>query len=159
MSILELPIELLEYIDKPSDLLALALLLKSLSKAIIPDHLDHRIIRCAPGDTIVWQHLIDHPHFTRRVRNLIMPGEVSNESSDLVETATIPRRIRSNLRTQIDSLQYDEMLVGAISSMKKLRHFEWDSATKLRTGHEQFPFLSHLFHQFMPNDTVTTLVT
>ncbi|KIJ30643.1 hypothetical protein M422DRAFT_267793 [Sphaerobolus stellatus SS14] len=158
VSILELLIKLLEHIDKPSDLLALALLFKSFSKAIIPVHLDHRIIRCAPGDTIVWQHLIDHPHFTRRVRNLIMPGEVSNE--DLVETATIPRRIRSSLRTQIDSFRYEEMLLGAISSsMKNLRHFEWDSATKLRTGHEQSPFLSHLFHQFMRSDTVVTFVT
>ncbi|KIJ53002.1 hypothetical protein M422DRAFT_99625, partial [Sphaerobolus stellatus SS14] len=72
--ILELPIELLEHaienIDKPSDLQALALSFKSFSILIIPDHLDYRIIRCAPGDTIVWQHLIDHPHLARRVRNL-----------------------------------------------------------------------------------------
>ncbi|KIJ28853.1 hypothetical protein M422DRAFT_269823 [Sphaerobolus stellatus SS14] len=89
----------------------------------------------------------------------IIPEEVSNEYVE--ETAAIPRRIRSSLRAQIDGFPYDAILLGAISAMKNLRHFEWNSATKLQTGQEQFPLLSHLFHsiEFMPRDTVATFVT
>ncbi|KIJ53050.1 hypothetical protein M422DRAFT_202381, partial [Sphaerobolus stellatus SS14] len=78
MSVTELPIELVEktigFIDKPSDLLALALACKSFANLVIPDHLDYRIVQCAPGDTQVWQHLIDYPHLAIRIKSVTIPN-------------------------------------------------------------------------------------
>ncbi|KIJ49924.1 hypothetical protein M422DRAFT_160247 [Sphaerobolus stellatus SS14] len=79
MPLANLPQKLLEEIigniDKPTDLLSLSLSSKSTSKLVIPDHLDYRVIQCAPSDTQVWQHLIKHPHLARRVKSVrILPG-------------------------------------------------------------------------------------
>ncbi|KIJ35160.1 hypothetical protein M422DRAFT_101992, partial [Sphaerobolus stellatus SS14] len=67
------PIELLNKligdIDKPSDLLSLALTSQSFEK-LLSDHLDYRIIQCSPADRRVWQHLSKHPRLAKRVKSI-----------------------------------------------------------------------------------------
>ncbi|KIJ35163.1 hypothetical protein M422DRAFT_99042, partial [Sphaerobolus stellatus SS14] len=67
---LELVHKFIENIETPSDLLPLALICKSFSNLIIPDHIDYRLIQCSLADTQVWQHLIDHPHLSRNVKTV-----------------------------------------------------------------------------------------
>ncbi|KIJ52975.1 hypothetical protein M422DRAFT_155913, partial [Sphaerobolus stellatus SS14] len=128
-------------------LLALALVCKSLTNLVIPDHLDYRMIQCGPRDTQLWQHLIDYPHLA--FTPLIIPGKWSDDG--LGNAFIISRRSRSNIRTQIEysadgDFRYAGILLGVIATMSNLRYFEWTMPMRLRGEQEPFPPLVYIFH-------------
>jgi hypothetical protein len=73
-SLLSLPVEtsehILDFVDTPADVLALALTCRELAQLAVPTHLQYRKI---VGNTVcereLWEHLYTHPHLARHVRH------------------------------------------------------------------------------------------
>ncbi|KIJ57351.1 hypothetical protein M422DRAFT_219252 [Sphaerobolus stellatus SS14] len=71
-----LPVEILENIvlevDRPLDLLSMALCNKALLSSIIPSHMEFRDIQCDLKTLSIWKKLIQRPFLARRLRKLIV---------------------------------------------------------------------------------------
>jgi hypothetical protein len=74
--IYQLPVELLEgvihQVDRPSDLLNLALTCSAFRDVILPVHLEYRVISAAASQDDLWQHLLSRPDLARCVRRLTL---------------------------------------------------------------------------------------
>lgn len=130
------PIELLEeilsHVDRPKDLLSLALASRSLYTTIIPHHLDFRDIRCDPQRKGLWASLAQQPHLARSIRRLELIFEVEHQQEGML----VPRAWRAFpeyqparhiLATVPKDVDNDCLLAlaGAIRYMPLLKRFCW----------------------------------
>jgi hypothetical protein len=94
------PLEILDaiasFVSLPSDLLALALVNKSLCGVIIPQDIEFRELCCNASRDLLWELLADNPDLSRRIislelrcepltsRELLIPQSFYASSSDLL---------------------------------------------------------------------------
>lgn len=132
-SLCTLPPELLEtslgLIDKPSDLLALALTCRLLARLVLPRHLCYRELSlyCFVNGHLLWAHLAASPGLARNVRSLSIgtdtraavhvPASSVDCAADL--RATFPR---------YDVPAAQASFGAALARMTRLQKFTWRSA-------------------------------
>lgn len=124
MLILSLPPEIIDQIiflvEKPRDLLALALACRAVSEVIIPYHIDYRHI-LTPLRSNLWDHLITRRDLANRISHLYI-----HDDAESYGTLPFPRLVDwsegwANETTNDTLLR----VCDALSSMKNLVSLKW----------------------------------
>ncbi|KAG9225623.1 hypothetical protein CCMSSC00406_0003126 [Pleurotus cornucopiae] len=124
MLILSLPPEIIDQIiflvEKPRDLLALALACRAVSEVIIPYHIDYRHI-LTPLRSNLWDHLITRRDLANRISHLYI-----HDDAESYGTSPFPRLVDwsegwANETTDDTLLR----VCDALSSMKNLVSLKW----------------------------------
>ncbi|KAL4267534.1 F-box domain-containing protein [Pleurotus pulmonarius] len=125
MLILYLPPEIIDQIvflvEKPRDLLALALTCSTLSNVVIPYHIDYRDIR-SPLRSNLWDHLIHRNDLANRISRLFV-----HDDPELHGLIPFPRLVDRNEDYENESK--DRILLrvcDALSLMKNLVSLDWE---------------------------------
>ncbi|KAF8505084.1 hypothetical protein BU17DRAFT_71532 [Hysterangium stoloniferum] len=136
------PFEVLEHIvaelDRPKDLLALALSSRTFPDIIIPHYIEFRDIRCDPHRTTLWNSLAARPHLAARIRRLELIPEYAEAAGlrppNIKRKPIIPGQFadmplnQSELR-DVDGKKTDECflaLAAAVKEMCGLVRFRWE---------------------------------
>lgn len=145
------------FLDKPKDLLSLALTAKMMCQVIIPSHIEFRIIRCDVRRKNLWQKL---SKLTGMASQIMCLGLMSEQYDVDIYTAAskgvrIPRILglggpgspqdvptewpyRTQGQHESDVVEFDatctSALVQVIHSMKSLACFHWNDYTTICTA-------------------------